>query len=218
MARKKKPRVASRRCSSAPDADSSSEALTDETARLICDDGFADYRQARLKAIELLGLYQRAPGIDNRRVQARVLARQELFGGTAYHAQLLAMRQAARRIMKLLADYSPLLSGSCVSGAIGVGHRVQIHLICEPPEAIEIFLHNRRIVCEQDERRYRLSDGREFLAPLICMEVDRVGVDIAVFDEGARRNAPLSAIDGKPAERLTMDRLEVLIGQTEGQN
>ncbi len=216
MARKKK--SSSHQFSAVPALDSSSEALTDETARLICDDGFADYRQARLKAIELLGLFPRAPVIDNRRVQARVLARQALFGGAAYYAELLAMRRVARRIMKLLADYSPLLSGSCVSGAIGVGHRVQIHLICEPPETVEIFLHNRRIICEQGERRYRLSDGREFLAPLIRVETDHVGVDIAVFDEGARRNGPLSAIDGKPAERLTLERLEVLIGEMEAQN
>ena len=113
--------------------------------------------------------------------------------------------------MRLLHAYEPRLAGSAVSGAIGVGHRVQIHLAADMPESVEILLHDRRIPFDQDERRYRLADGREYLAPLLCFEADGVGVDVAIFGPPSLRHPPLSQVDGRPARRLTYGQLEALL-------
>jgi len=184
--------------------------LIDEAARLICDEGYADYRVAKHKAAERLGLGRAGNLPDNRQIEAAVIDRQALFGGEAYHTRLKLMRTTALRAMKLLAAYEPRLAGSAVSGAIGDGHRVQIHLIADHAEAVEILLHDRQIPFEQDERRYRLADGREIEIPLLRFEADDVGVDLAVFDSGLTRNPPLSQIDGKPARRLTPEQLRSL--------
>jgi hypothetical protein len=185
--------------------------LIDEAARLICDEGYADYRMARHKAAERLGLGRTGNLPDNRQIEAAVIDRQALFGGPAYHARLKSMRTTALRAMKLLAAYEPRLAGSVVSGAIGDGHRVQIHLVADHAEAVEIMLHDRQIPFEQDERVYRLADGREVEIPLLRFEADDIGVDLAVFDHGAIRNPPLSQVDGKPARRLTPEQLRPLI-------
>ena len=189
----------------------SSAELIEEAARLICDEGYADYRVARQKAAERLGVGRGAQLPDNRAIEAAVLDRQLLFGGDAYRARLRAMRTAALQAMKLLAAYEPRLAGSAVSGAIGDGHRVQIHLVADHAEAVEILLHDRQIPFEQDERRYRLADGREMEVPLLRFEADDLGVDLAVFDPGTVRSPPLSQVDGKPARRLTPDQLRVLL-------
>ena len=186
--------------------------LIEEAARLICDEGYADYRVAKQKAAERLGISRGVTLSDNARIEAAVLDRQKLFGGDAYRAQLLDMRRTALRAMRLLSAFDPRLSGSSVSGAIGEGHRVQLHLIADQPETVEMLLHDRHIPFEQDERRYRLADGREAQVPLLRFEADRIGVDLAVFDAGSLRHPPLSQVDNKPARRLTPDQLRALLG------
>lgn len=190
------------------------DGLIEEAARLICDEGYADYRLAKLKAAERLGLGRRASLADNTRIEAAVLERQRLFGGPAYREHLQRMRMTALRAMDLLAHYEPRLAGSAVSGAIGQGHRVQLHLSADQAEAVEMLLHDRRIPFEQDERRYRLADGREVQTPLLRFEAGDVGVDLAVFDPAALRHPPLSQVDGKPARRLTPEQLRERVERT----
>ena len=114
--------------------------------------------------------------------------------------------------MRLLSAFDPRLSGSSVSGAIGEGHRVQVHLVADSAESVEMLLHDRQIPFEQDERRYRMADGREAQVPLLRFQADRVGVDLAVFDPASLRHPPLSQVDGKPARRLTTEQLRHLLG------
>lgn len=191
---------------------SASAELVEEAARLICDEGYADYRMAKQKAAERLGVSRGTTLPDNARIEAAVLDRQNLFGGAAYRAQLLDMRRTALRAMRLLSAFDPRLSGSSVSGAIGEGHRVQVHLIADSAESVEMLLHDRQIPFEQDERRYRMADGREAQVPLLRFQADRFGVDLAVFDPATVRHPPLSQVDGKPARRLTPEQLRSLLG------
>lgn len=185
--------------------------LIEEAARLICDDGYTDYRLAKLKAAERLGLGRSPHYPENQQIEAAVLERQALFGGAEYLEHLRRMRVTALRAMKLLGGFAPRLSGSVVTGAIGFGHRVQIHVEADQPEAVEMLLHDRRVRFEQDERRYRLADGRDQQVSLLCIEADGIGIDIAVFDPGTQRNPPLSPIDGRPARRLLADQVQGLL-------
>lgn len=189
----------------------SRDAICEEAARLICEEGHTDYRVAKSKAAERLGAGRATALPENTQVEAAVLQRQHLFGGQAYRDQLARMRATALRVMRLLSAFDPKLSGGAVSGAIGDGHRVQIHVQADQPEAVEILLHDRRVRFEQDERRYRMADGRDQQVPLLCVEADDIGVDIAVFEHDSQRNPPLSPIDGKPARRLSAAQLRALI-------
>lgn len=185
--------------------------LIEEAARLICDEGYTDYRLAKLKAAERLGLGRSPSYPENHQIESAVLDRQALFGGPEYFEHLRRMRVTALRAMKLLDAFSPRLSGSVVTGAIGSGHRVQIHVEADQPETVEMLLHDRRVRFEQDERRYRLADGRDQQVPLLCIEADGIGIDVVVFDPGTQRNPPLSPIDGRPARRLPADQVQALL-------
>lgn len=185
--------------------------LIEEAARLICDEGYTDYRLAKLKAAERLGRGRSPQLPENHQIEAAVLERQQLFGGAEYRERLRRMRTTALRAMKLLNLFAPRLSGSLVSGAIGFGHRAQIHVVADQPETVEMLLHDRRIRFEQDERRYRLADGREQRVPLLCIEADGIGLDVAVFDADTQRNPPLSPIDGRPARRLLPEQVQALL-------
>lgn len=192
-------------------APTTAEEIAEEAARLICDDGYTDYRQARTRAAQDLGGGRHAPLPELTAIESRVLERQRLFGGAHYVQHLQHMRHTALRAMALLARFEPRLSGGVVSGAIGEGHRVQIHVIADQPEAVEMLLHDRHLGFDQDERRYRLADGRERDIPLLRFEADGIGMDIAVFGPESVRHPPLSPIDGRPARRLGAEQVQALL-------
>lgn len=193
----------------------SESVFIEEAARLICEDGYASYRKARRKAAEQLGMQREVHGVNNIRIEAAVLKRQALFGGAAYRARLSAMRRLALRIMKLLSGFEPRLAGSAVSGAIGAGHRLQIHVVADQPETVEMRLHDRGIAFGQGERRYRFTDGRERPIALLSLDVDGFGADLAVFGLDDARNPPLSQIDNKPMRRLLPVQIQQLLGATD---
>ena len=83
--------------------------VVQEAARIICEDGLADYRLAKQKAVERLGLGFGTPLPSNADIQDAVIQYQRLFGGRAYAARLTHLRRTAVQAMRLLAEYQPRL-------------------------------------------------------------------------------------------------------------
>jgi len=195
-------------------AHSQRDEILHETARIICEESLLDYKMAKQKAAQRLGFGSHASLPDNASVQAAVIAYQKLYGGDEYRQYLQALRQVAVQAMRLMAEFSPRLVGGAVSGAITAAHRVQLHAFPEQPEALDIFLQDRNIPYEQDERRYRYADGSEREIPLVRFEAGDIGVDVAAFAPGDERRAPLSPTDGLVMKRLTLAEAEALARQS----
>lgn len=187
--------------------------LAAEAARLLVEEALTDYGAAKRKAAERMGLGPRASLPDNARVEAEVIAYQRLFGGAAYVQRLQALRATAVRAMKLLAEFEPRLTGAVVTGAISDAHRVQLHAFPDKAEMVDVFLANRGIAAEVDERDYRYGDGRIERVPLACFEAAGIGIDVALFEPGQQRRAPLSPANGQPARRLTLAQAEALAAE-----
>lgn len=186
------------------------EALVAEAARIICEESVLDYRSAKLKAAQRLGLSTRGALPDNARIQAAVIEYQRIFGGAAYARRLLALRAAAVQGMRLLKPFEPRLVGAVATGAITSAHRVQLHGFADKPESLDLFLEHRQIPYEQDERDYRYPDGSEDSVPLARFEAGDIGIDVAMFALDDQRRAPLSPSDGLPMKRLTLAQAEAL--------
>jgi hypothetical protein len=185
--------------------------ITEEAARIVCVELITDYRQAKRKAAQRLGLPPQAPLPDNAAVHAAVIEYQRLFGGDDYHRQLRRLRETALAAMSLFTEHHPQLAGAAVSGAVTEAHRVQLHVFCDSAEAIDIELLNRGIPFETGERVYRYPDGRDIATPLLRLELDGCGVDVAVFPEDGRRRAPINPLDGRPFRRLDRAAVEGLL-------
>ncbi|WP_028081140.1 hypothetical protein [Solimonas soli] len=184
--------------------------IAEEAARIICEEALTDYRGAKLKALERLGLPPRTPLPDNARVEAAVIDYLRLFGGAAYETRLRRMRALAPRLMRRLESFEPRLTGGAVSGAVTAAHRLQLHVFADQAEALDVFLLELGIDFDEGERRYRYSDGREIAIPLARFELEGVGVDIAVFPHDELHRPPLSPNDGAPYRRLGLDEAERL--------
>jgi hypothetical protein len=184
--------------------------LVQEAARILCEEAVLDYRAAKLKAAQRLGLGPRAALPDNAAVQAAVIEYQRLFGGRDYAERLRALRATAVQAMRLLAQFRPRLTGAAVSGAITEVHRVQLHVFVDKAEALDLFFEDRGIPSRQDDRLYRYPGGEEEQVPLLRFEAGELGVDVAMFGEDDLRRTPLSPSDGLPMKRLDLAEAEVL--------
>ena len=181
-----------------------------EAARLICEERLTDYRLAKHKAAERLGLPARSQMPDNALIHEAVIEYQRIFGGQEYAEHLQALRRTAVRAMKLLAEFSPRLVGATVSGATTDAHLVRLHGFADKPEMLDMFLQNRQIPYETGERRYRYPDGRIDEVPTCQFEAGEIGIEMAVFAPDDRRRAPLSPHDGLPMKRLDLAQAERL--------
>lgn len=185
-------------------------AIAFEAARIVCDELLIDYRAAKLKALQRLGLPPRTPLPDNASVHAAVLEHLQLFGGAAYREHLARARRIAPQLMRRLAPFSPRLTGGAVSGAFTPAHRLQLHLFADQAESLDVFLFDLNVDFEQGERRYRYPNGREQAIALASFDYAGIGVDLAVFPLGDLRRLPLSPHDGQPYVRLDLDEAEAL--------
>jgi hypothetical protein len=189
--------------------DRNRQSVAHEAARIIVEGGLTDYRAAKNKAAQRLGLEHRGAMPDNAEVQQALIEYQQLFGGEEYAARLRRMRGTAVRALKLLAGFGARLVGGTVSGAITEVHRVQLHAFSDKPESVEIFLGDLGVAVEQDDRNYRFADGREERIAVAGFEIEGVGVDVAVFGEEDRR-VPINPADGAPYKRLDLAQAEAL--------
>lgn len=185
-----------------------------EAARIICEDGLSDYRLAKQKAVERLGLGFGTPLPSNADIQAAVIQYQRLFGGRAYANRLTRLRRTAVQAMRLLAEFRPRLVGAVATGATTDNHHVQLHCFADKPEQIDILLETAGLRHEVSERRYRYSDGQTGDVPVLTFMAEDVGVDVAVFPERSLRDAPLSPTDGQQFKRLDLAAAEALADQT----
>jgi hypothetical protein len=185
--------------------------LVHEAARIICEERLTDYRAAKHKAVERLGLGPRAALPANAEIQAAVIEYQRLFGGAGYALRLNQLRRAAVQAMRLLAEFRPRLVGAVACGATHDAHKVQLHGFCDSPEQLDFFLHDRSIPYSTGERRYRYSDGRQEDVPTLSFMAGDVGIDVAIFGELDIRRAPVSPVDGQPMKRLDVAAVQRLL-------
>jgi hypothetical protein len=187
--------------------------VVQEAARIICEDGLADYRLAKQKAVERLGLGFGTPLPSNADIQTAVIQYQRLFGGRAYADRLTKLRKTAVQAMRLLAEFQPRLVGAVAAGATTDQHHVQLHCFADKPESIDVLLESRGLRHEVSERRYRYADGQTRDVPVLTFMAADVGVDVAVFPERGLRDAPLSPTDGQAFRRLDLAAAEALAAE-----
>jgi hypothetical protein len=186
------------------------QAIVEEAARIVCGEALTDYRAAKLKALQRLGLPRSTALPENRLVDAAVIDYLRLFGGEAYRQRLQKMRALAPPVMRQFSAFEPRLTGGVVSGALTASHHLQIHLFAEQAELLDLFLIDRGIEFEVLERRYRYASGIEQAVPLLRFERAGLGIDLSVFTLDDLRRAPLNPNDGLPYQRLGLAKAEAL--------
>lgn len=187
------------------------QVLAQEAARIIVDHGIRDYRVAKQKAAERLGVGTRGSLPGNAEVESAVAEYLQLFGGDSHTDLLRLMRTAALSAMELLAEFSPRLVGPVLAGTADENSAVNLHLFTDSPEMVAMEIGDMGIAFRPYERRLKSRRGQVEMYPGFEFSHRNETIQATVFPVDGIRQAPISPIDGKPMRRVDSEAVQVLL-------
>jgi len=194
-----------------PRADLLRQAVAEEAARIMREQGIADFLLAKRKAADRLGVTDASILPRNTEVEAALVAHQRLFGGDRHASELAALRRAALEAMRLMADFDPRLVGPVLTGTASPHSEINLHVFTESPEAVSLRLEERGVPHEVVERRLRFERDRTVSYPALRFVAGRQTVDAVVFPLDGIRQSPSSPVDGKPMRRASAAEVQALL-------
>ena len=195
--------------------DRARQMLAQEAARIIVEQGIEDYRLAKTKAAERLGLRERGSLPGNAEIEAAVGQHLQLFGRESHFNLLQAMRRAALAAMDILSPFSPRLVGPVLHGTAAANSAVNLHVFSDTPELIAIRLAENDLPYRSYERRLKSRrDRAETFAGYRFMHGDS-SIEATIFPFDGMRQAPISPVDGRPMKRADCNAVRKLLDEFE---
>jgi hypothetical protein len=194
-----------------PRAEMLRQAVAEEAARVMTEQGIDDFLFAKRKAAERLGVVDAAILPRNTEIEAALFARRRLFSGGRHDAAIADLRRSALRAMQFLADFEPRLVGPVLTGTASPHSDINLHLFSESAESVSIKLDERGVPHEPHERRLRFERDRIVSFPAFRFVAGNQTVDAVVFPLDGIRQAPSSPVDGKPMRRATAAEVAALL-------
>jgi hypothetical protein len=185
-------------------------AVAQEAARLMAEHGINDFFVAKRKAAERYGVVEGAFLPKNTEIEAALASYQRLFGGEQHVSSLQRQRRAALMAMRLLENFEPRLVGAVLNGTATGYSDIQLHVFSDSPEAVYLQLADRRYDYEVFERKLKMTADRWISVPSVRFEMDAHMVEAFVFATDGIRQAPISAVEGKPMRRAGITEVESL--------
>jgi len=196
--------------------DRARQVVAQEAARIIVDQGLRDYRVAKLKAAERLGMNSRGALPGNAEIEQAITEHLTLFNGESHPELLLRMRTVALSAMDLLQDFSPRLVGPVLAGTADENSAINLHVFADSSEEVALYLDARNIACRLYERRLKRQRGRNVqpdVFPGYEFKFEHEPVEATVFPVDGIRQAPISPIDGKPMRRADAKSVRALLDE-----
>jgi hypothetical protein len=194
-----------------PRAELLRQAVAEEAARIMREQGVDDFLLAKRKAAERLGVTDASILPRNTEIEAAMVAHQRLFSAGRHADDLAALRRTALQAMRLMADFEPRLVGPVLAGTASAHSEINLHLFTETPEAVSLQLEERGVPHEVLERRLRYERDRTVSYPAVRFVAGVQTVDAVVFPLDGIRQAPSSPVDGKPMRRASAAEVEGLL-------
>ena len=184
-------------------------------ARMMAEDGVADYATAKVKAARQAGLADSHLLPDNAEIEAALREYQGLYQREDQPAHLRHLREVAVKVMRDFEAFRPALVGSVLTGTAGQYSDVNLQLFIDDPKVLTMFLLNRRYRFEEGSRKMRLGDG--FMeVPQIHLHVEDVPVTLTVLDRDDERTSARPRSESDPPQRARLAEVEALLGASPG--
>ena len=124
-------------------------------ARMMAEDGIADYGTAKTKAARQAGLADSAQLPDNHEIEEALREYQGLYQKDEQPAHLRRLREVAVKVMREFDDFRPALVGSVLSGTAGQFSDVNLQLFTDDSKLLTMFLLNKRYRFEEGSKKIR---------------------------------------------------------------
>ena len=188
--------------------------LAQEAARIIVEQGIQDYRLARTKAAERLGMSARGSLPGNPEIEHAVGEHLKLFGRESHLDLLRILRKAALSAMELLAAFTPRLVGPVLHGTAAANSAVNLHVFSDSAELVAQTLQDRSVQYRIYERRIKSRRDHAETFSGFRFTHDNSSIEATVFPVDGMRQAPISPVNGKPMQRADKQKvLDLLDGK-----
>lgn len=185
--------------------------VIETAARIVIDEGVRDYRAAKLKAMDRLGLSSNKDQPSNLEIEQAVYSLTQIFQTDEQRAVLQNMRTAAVEMMRYFEVYHPRLVGPVLKGTANELSIIQLHLFSDEVKTIAIKLLDDKVAYESIERRKRKEKDGESFVPGFAFMWGEHDVEVLVFPfDGIRKSVP-SQVEGKMLKRASITEVESLL-------
>ncbi len=181
-----------------------------EAARIMADEGVRDYRRAKEKACQRLGVSTHQSIPSNLEIEDALEEQLSIFDYDVNGVLQRSYLETAIVVMDLLSDYKPKLTGAALSGVITSSRPVEIHVF--PPTIEEVCdrLDERRLHYDQMEKRKRFTGNRFQNIPGFELAPFDVDVELFCFLPGMPY-PPLSLTNGKSIQSVSRKKVRRLL-------
>ncbi len=194
--------------------------IAQSAARMMAEDGISDFAYAKKKAGKQLGAVDNSVLPSNAEVEEELKLYNALFLSDEQPENLRTLRKSALFTMELLEKFNPYLTGTVLDGTAGLGSETHIHLFADSLKDVEMFLLNKDIPFETNEKSYRvMNDGKRDKkgdnrkkVPVFTLEMESGLIKLSVFEVDDMRVATKRATDGGNAERADIESVKLLLG------
>lgn len=185
--------------------------ITREAARLICEHGIRDYRQAACKAARGLGLTGQASLPSEQEMDDALREHQRLFLASSQPRQLQQRREAAIAAMQFLGVFTPRIAGAVLEGTADAHSLVCLQVFSEDADAVGRFLQDKGVPVRVSTRRLRLNRTVWNPCTVLTFDADGIPFELVVLPPSALRQAPLADGEERPMRRASIVRLQQLL-------
>lgn len=178
-------------------------------ARLMAEEGVADYATAKNKAARQAGLGDASQLPDNSEIEDALREYQGLYQKDEQPGQLRQLREVAVKVMREFEEFRPALVGSVLNGTASQFSDINLQLFTDDEKVLMMFLINRRYRFEEGSKSVRRG-GRLDEVLKISLEVDDVTVTLTVLDPEDERSSARLRSDDEP-QRARLAEVEALL-------
>jgi hypothetical protein len=182
-----------------------------QAARLLADHTCDNYQDARNKAAARMGVKNKRLLPDNQEIHQALVEHQQIFNLPQQRSSVEALRQSAMEAMQAFAPFYPRLVGPILDGSADGQSPIRLHIFCENPEELALYLLERNIPWQERETIIELGGKRTERRPVFRFHAGPNRIELIVLTPREQRNPPMDPITGRPNKGASISMLKELI-------
>ncbi len=186
--------------------------IADMAARLITEDGIADFATAKRKAARQIGATETRNLPTNDEIETALKTYQQLYQAGEHEQRLEHLRGCALEMMRELERFNPQLSGAVLDGSAGRYSDIDLHLFTDSAKDVELYLLNNAHDYRTGQRRvYR--GGVQDTIPAFFITTDDAEFNLSIFGSIDLRLSLRSTPQGKPFRHAGLKTVSAIQSQ-----
>ncbi|MDH2917514.1 MAG: hypothetical protein PXX77_11645 [Gallionella sp.] len=162
------------------------EQLAHQAAKIMAENGVADFAFAKRKAAKQLGAVDSQHLPSNEEIEEALHSYRMLFQQDSHSDILLQLREEALTAMEVFAEFNPYLTGSVLSGTAGEDSDINLMLFSDDEKAVLLFLLKNNIEFEDGEWIMRVGGHEKTIPSYTLTSEAGVLIHVIVLPENAR--------------------------------